>query len=124
TTVAALLEKMSDPRRYPSARVLLIDMHGEYAAALKDRAAVFRTNPSVDEHPLHIPFWALTSDELLPITLGALEDRARTAVLDRIADMKAESLLQQPRSGITDESLTVDSPVPFSLHELWLELHK
>lgn len=124
TTVATLLRKLSDPARYPSARVLLIDMHGEYASALADRAAVFRTNPAAGELGLHIPYWALTSDELLPITFGQMEDRARTVVLDRIADMKADALALQPRAGLTLETLTVDSPVPFSLRHLWFELHQ
>jgi hypothetical protein len=114
TTVAALLTRLSDGERYPSARVLLIDIHGEYAAALKDRANVFRINPSGDELPLLVPYWALTFDELQPLTFGALEDAARTSVMDLITQAKQNALKLQPRRGVTVETLTVDTPLPFS----------
>jgi DNA helicase HerA-like ATPase len=34
TTVAGLLAALSNPSRYPSARVVILDIHGEYARAL------------------------------------------------------------------------------------------
>ena len=124
TTVATLLRKLSDPDRYPAARVLLIDIHGEYAAALRDRAAVFRTSPSAGEQPLYIPYWALTFDELVSIAFGTLEDSGRAAVADMVADLKQQAIQAQPPAGITADTLTVDTPVPFSIHRLWFELHK
>jgi hypothetical protein len=123
TTVAALLTRLSDGERYPSARVLLIDIHGEYAAALKDRANVFRINPSGDELPLSVPYWALTFDELQPLTFGALEDAARTSVMDLITQAKQNALKLQPRRGVTLDTVTVDTPLPFSIHQLWFDLH-
>lgn len=49
TTVAGILTALSDSRNYPSARILVIDIHGEYGKALSDRAAVFWPAPgSVD----------------------------------------------------------------------------
>lgn len=124
TTVATLLDKLSDPQRYPAARVLLIDIHGEYAAALRDRAAVFKTSPSDDELPLYIPYWALSFDEMLPITFGSLEEPGRSAVMDLIAERKQAALKAYPREGVSDQTATVDTPVPFSLHKLWLDLYK
>jgi uncharacterized protein len=124
TTVAALLRKLSNGTRYPSARVLLVDIHGEYASALKDRATVFRTTPADSEQLLCIPYWALTFDELMPLAFGSMEDPGRSAVMDLIADMKQSSLKLQPRPGVDANTLTVDSPVPFSLHSLWFELHR
>ena len=41
TTVAGLLTALSDSSLYPSARILVIDIHGEYGKALADRAAIF-----------------------------------------------------------------------------------
>ena len=38
--------------------------------------------------------------------------------------MKLASLQAQPRIGVTGDSLTVDTPVPFSIHRLWYELHR
>ncbi len=125
TTVAGLLAALSDSNRYPSARVLIIDIHGEYGHALKDRAAVFRTAPDHrrGEKPLYVPYWAMNLEELLPITLGHLEGPDRGAVVDRITDLKRASLNKTPRSGVSLDSLTVDTPIPFSLHRLWFDLH-
>lgn len=125
TTVVGLLAALSDSNRYPSARILVIDVHGEYGYALKDRAAVFRTipDPEKGEKTLYIPYWAMTFEELLPITLGQLESAERGAVVDKITDLKLRSLKTTSRVGVTSDTLTVDTPIPFSLHQLWFDLH-
>lgn len=128
TTVAGLLTALSDPSRYPSARVVVLDIHGEYAKALVDRSSVFRVstdaNAERDEKPLQIPFWALSFDELVKLSFGDLGDEAMAAVADAVVALKRESLQNQPREGITASRLTVDSPVPFCIHKLWFDLHK
>jgi DNA helicase HerA-like ATPase len=125
TTVAGILASLSDPGRYPSARALVIDIHGEYAAALSDRATVFRVNPSsANECPLHVPYWAMTSDELLSVTLEPLDDTGRGAVMEKIMALKLSALDDHPREGVTAHNLTPDTPVPFSIHRLWFDLHR
>jgi hypothetical protein len=126
TTVAGLLTALSDSSLYPSARILVIDIHGEYGKALADRAAIFRISPdeTKEERPLHIPYWAMTLDELLPITFGSIENAGdRGAVIDRITEFKLQALKLSPRKGVSVDSVTVDSPVPFSIHRLWFDLH-
>lgn len=126
TTVAGLLAALSHPDRYPSARIVILDIHGEYAKALKDRSSVFRVTPDLEkgECQLYIPFWALSFDELTKITFGKLEDRQRAIVADAVTALKRESLSKQPREGVDPERLTVDTPVPFCLHKLWLDFHQ
>jgi hypothetical protein len=128
TTVAGLLTALSDPTRYPSARIVVLDIHGEYAKALADRSAVFRVSTDVNaeknEKPLQIPFWALSFDELVKLSFGYLNDEAMAAVADAIVALKRESLGNQAREGVTEARLTVDSPVPFCLHKLWFDLHQ
>ncbi|VIO69547.1 hypothetical protein CI1B_27530 [Bradyrhizobium ivorense] len=126
TTVAGLLAALSDRRRYPSARILVIDIHGEYGKALQDRAAIFRINPDIrkGERPLYIPYWAMTLDELLPITLGTIENPGdRGAIIDRIMALKLEGLKARPAPGVDADTLSVDTPVPFSIHKLWFDMH-
>jgi DNA helicase HerA-like ATPase len=123
TTVASLLQQLSDSVRYPSARVLLIDIHGEYASALRGKSNVFRINPGPNEHALVVPYWALTFDDLLPLTFGGMEDAPRAAVMDLINQRKRDSLESQPRRGVTEATLTVDTPIPFSIQQLWFDLH-
>lgn len=126
TTVAGLLVALSDPSRYPSARIVILDIHGEYAKALSDRATVFRVFPDAPkgEKPLRIPFWALSFDELVKLAFGNLSDRPLSAVADAIVALKRQSLTKQSREGVDPDRLTADSPVPFCIHKLWFDFHQ
>jgi uncharacterized protein len=130
TTVASLLRSIAlgNPDEidgaFPSARILLLDIHGEYGHALESVSAVFRVTPNAGEHALHIPFWALDPTELLSFLMGPLDDRHLTPILDRVqaSKMKRAEDLKHPITGVDLSSMTVDSPIPFSLKQLWLSL--
>ncbi|AKJ64777.1 ATP-binding protein [Kiritimatiella glycovorans] len=127
TTVAGLLTSLADSNRYPSARILVLDIHGEYGKALADCSTVFRVTAADEdkgERPLHIPFWALSFDELIKVGFGGLDGQKAATLTDSVLLLKRESLTQSPCEGVTKETVTVDSPVPFCVHKLWLELHK
>jgi hypothetical protein len=127
TTVANILVALSDPSRYPSTRIIVLDIHGEYHAALHDRATLFRVNAdeSRGEKPLFIPYWALSFDELLRVTpFRGLTDADRAALVEKVKQLKLSSLQAQARSGVTADTMTVDTPIPFSIHRLWYELHR
>ncbi len=127
TTVASLLASLSDSERYPSSRIIVLDIHGEYHTALRDRATVFRIHPdpSNDEKPFFVPYWALRFEELLAITpFGGISDTDRTVLVDRLKAIRLSSLKRQPREGISADTITVDTPVPFSIHRLWYELYR
>lgn len=128
TTVAGLLNALSDAERFPSARIVVLDLHGEYSKALGDRATVFKINPNesaANERKLCIPFWALGFDELLRVAFGSAEvgEKARNILLERIISAKVASLKNCPIRGVEEETVSVDSPVPFSLNRLWYELY-
>jgi uncharacterized protein len=126
TTVAGLLNSLTDPSLYPSARILILDIHGEYSNALSERASVFRISEDVkkDQKALHVPFWALSFDELTALALGNLSESQKPTVADIVVQLKKESLKNQPREGIDETRVTVDSPIPFCLHKLWFDLYK
>ena len=127
TTVAGILASVSDPRLYPSARIIILDIHGEYATALRDRSTVFRVNPDTSqrEERLFVPYWALNFEELTRVTtLQNLGDPERAGLLEKVKELKLSSLEVQPQSGVTAETVTVDSPIPFSIHRLWYELNR
>ncbi len=127
TTVANLLASLSDPVRYPSSRIIVLDIHGEYHAALSDRATIFRVNADEarGEQPLFIPYWALSLDELLRVTpFRGLNDADRAALVEKIKQLKLASIGAQARNGVTADTMTVDTPIPFSIHRLWYELHR
>lgn len=128
TTVASLLRSIAlgggveDSASFPSARILLLDIHGEYGRALQSVSTVFRVNPGADEQPLHIPFWALDPADLLTFLMGKLDDKALSQILDRIFDHKTQLVNDTTVAGFDLSSMTTDSPVPYSLKKLWFEL--
>ena len=127
TTVARILESLTDSSRYPSARVIVFDIHGEYASALRDQARIFRVggDETSRSEPLHVPYWALSFDELVGITFGSFPDEAaRGAVRDLIVELKRSALEAYSREGIEPEDVTVDTPIPFSIHQLWFDLYR
>ena len=127
TTVASLLRSIVADRdedggpSFPNARILLLDIHGEYGRALRSMSTVFRIHPGPSDKELHIPFWALESAELLNFMMGRLDDKQLSQILDRILDQKA-SVVRDGVAGLDVNSLTADSPVPFSLKQLWFDL--
>ena len=126
TTIASLLRAIttSTPEfeEYPNARVLLLDVHGEYSAPLADVAQVFSVEPQYGEERLFIPYWALDSDDLLDFLTGGLEGNSETAFTDKIYKLKLESHGSQKFPGVDSGSITVDTPLPFSLKKLWYDL--
>ena len=127
TTVASIMNALSDTKKYPSARILILDVHGEYGSALKDMANIYKVNPDTSpnsyEKELHIPFWALNSEELCELSFGGFEhEKEKNILLERIHKSKIDSLQKYPKNGANIDSLSVDSPIPFSLHNLWSEL--
>ena len=122
--VTVLLETVSDGS-LPNARALVIDPHGEYATALGDKARVFSIRPDeqAGEQPLSVPFWALPFFELQQLTLGGLQPNHEAAIRDKVLDMK-EAAAQRLAIPPPPETLTADSPVPFSIKQLWYELDR
>ncbi|MGO9958214.1 MAG: ATP-binding protein [Solirubrobacteraceae bacterium] len=117
--VAVAMEELSDG--FPSARVLVVDPHGEYGAAAGRPARVIRTGASGDENRLRVPYWALPFDELIEMTMGGMQPRTLEALRDRVRDMKLEAA-QHLADPPGPEAITADSPVPFSIRRLWFEL--
>lgn len=128
TTVASLLNALSDVEKYPSARILVFDIHGEYGQALKDKANIFKINADKsvgsNEKELYLPFWALSFDELCEISFGKItNEKDYNTILERVLNEKRKSVERNPRKGITVDNLNVDSPIPFSLNNLWYDLY-
>lgn len=127
TTVASIINALSDKRRYPSARIIMLDLHGEYGHALKENGNIYKINAdgsaSLRENELIIPFWALNFDELCEISFGDFSnEKDKNVVMERVQKYKGDSLEKYPRSGALADTLSVDSPIPFSIHHLWYEL--
>ncbi len=125
TAVASLLRSISGESTgqsdYPSARILLIDIHGEYSSALSDVASVFKIDPNKSENKLSIPYWALDPEELITFLFGEMNDTQETHVMDKITELKMKSIKNSQFKGFDEATLTMDTPIPYSLKQLWYE---
>lgn len=115
-TTAKILQEVLD---LPQAQVVMFDMHGEYRAAFSDEDGQLAANVTylgVDD--LVLPYWLLKYDEIEalfvdrsnPLNLSTQISFLRTALLEYKLDA-AQSL------GLT-KSLTLDTPIYFSLEQL------
>jgi len=128
TTVASLLNALSDTEKYPSSRILVFDLHGEYGKSLKDRANIYKINADKSEgsteKELYIPFWALNFEELMDISFGKFNsEKDQNMIMERISLAKLDSIQKYPKKGVNADTLNIDSPIPFGLNKLWLELY-
>lgn len=123
--VANILGAVSNANRFKSARVVLFDLHGEYTKAFGDQARVFRVgaNVSQGERELHVPFWALTAEEFFSISMGSVTGTPMALLQERLLSAKRASKPAGIAHGMSDLSVTVDTPLPFSVYQLWHDLY-
>ena len=121
--VAVLLDALANDA-FPSARIVVIDPHGEYSTTLPDQAKLLRIMPERcdDESSLVVPFWALPLDELLGLTVGERQPRVEAIIREQVLEMKKRSCCHLENALPSD--LTADSPIPFHIGKLWLELDR
>jgi hypothetical protein len=125
SAVAQLLDVVSDPRRFRSTRVVLFDLHGEYTKAFGKLGRVFRVgaNAAAGERELHVPFWALTSEEFIALSMGSVTGTPLTMIQEMMLASKRASKPRGVVHGLADITVTVDTPLPFSVFKLWYELY-
>lgn len=119
--VNIVLKAISE-KHFPSARILVIDPHGEYVSSLNDKCRIFKVgaNATGSDNELCVPFWALPLKELLAIFPGKLSDQNEDYIRSKVLEMKracAENI-----TGLRKEVITADSPIPFSIKKLWFDL--
>lgn len=132
TTVSGLLRRIGDRDRYPHSRVVVVDVHGEYGAGLGDRAETRKVEigapTTPDEQspvkPLHLPYWALTFDELVGLTFGVLDDTSASAVRDWLLAQKRDYVQRHAELNLDQADVTSDTPIPFSIRQLWFDFHE
>jgi uncharacterized protein len=85
-------------------------------------ANIFRVDAGPDEAELRVPYWAIAPRDLVDFLMGRLEDKQITHVFDKRVELKTRFVQQRPLEGVNLDALTVDTPVPFSLKQMWFEL--
>jgi len=121
TTVSVIKAILGD---YSGSRVILVDPHGEYATAFP-RSRVFRIKDT--KHPLHIPFWLMTFDELAFFLVGAEpkdDQRPEYRKLRELVVERKKKNVGSLKSGSVDpDRVSADSPIPFNVRELWHHIY-
>ncbi|MDP8239131.1 MAG: ATP-binding protein [Candidatus Hatepunaea meridiana] len=120
--VSVLLEAIATGG-FPSARVLVIDPHGEYSSAVGKYSEVFKINSDKErkERELFVPYWALPFEEFKRITLGDMQPRSDTSIRERLIELKKKTT-KLMKLGLPIEAISSDSPIPFSAKKLWYDL--
>ena len=108
TSAALILHRICESA--PQGHVLMIDPHGEYAAAFADKGAIF------DASNLKMPYWLMNFEEHCEMLLTSSGNDMQA---DR--DILAKGLqLARSKSQMAKEigRVTVDSPIPYLLSDL------
>jgi uncharacterized protein len=77
----SMLEHIPEPGMASHPRILIIDPHGEYGHAFKDRAKVYRAydplgNEETTGAPIGLPYWLMSADEFRTLVIGKTEQEA------------------------------------------------
>jgi DNA helicase HerA-like ATPase len=108
TATALILHKICDLA--PEGHIVMIDPHGEYAAAFKTNGAIY------DVSNLQMPYWLMNFEEHCEVFVTS-----EGAEKQMDSDILAKCLLAargKSRVGQEIAKLTVDSPVPYLLSDL------
>lgn len=79
--IHSILEHQCKPDQQIRPCIILIDPHGEYASAFKDKAKVFHAYDALgqnaeDASTLKLPYWLMSSDEFRSLVIGKTEFEA------------------------------------------------
>ncbi len=121
-SVGVLLEAIAN-KGFNSSRILVIDPHGEYNSILKDKSNIYkvRSDKANGIKELFIPFWALPFEELMSIFSGSLTDQNKDYLRTKVIEYKTKAV-KKNKIQIDNALITADTPIPFSLNDLWFGL--
>lgn len=110
---------------FPGARVVIVDTHGEYSAAFKGVAQVYKINDEVN--PLCVPFWAMNFDELSFFLVGRTEGQEKPEdkqLREKIIELKKLNASYLKAGKVDENYITADSPIPFDIKKLWYDFDR
>ena len=119
SAVATLIQRFET--EWPSANIVVVDPHGEYASAVSDLSCV-RSVGAESSARLRVPYWALPASRLLSV----LCDVDKRTVSDRFGELVVEARRtfanQATWLEVDAQSITADTPVPYDLRWVWYQL--
>ncbi len=144
----AILEYKFDKDKSLSPRIILIDPHGEYAKAFKDKAIVYRAYSEASTSGetfinLKLPYWLMSGDEFRAMVIGKTEREAtsqnnivyealsyarmvQAGIVNPIENPIGEQVadLMEGKQENDRSNFDRDKPMPFKLEELIKHIDK
>lgn len=110
--VALLLRRLLD--RHTQAHIVLLDMHGEYAAAFPNRAEI------LTPQTMELPYWLFTADELAEIIAGKRDagELADEAILLLKELIPAARRAYAKTIQFPEHLVMLDTPTPYAMREV------
>jgi len=108
-------------KRFERTRILLLDPHGEYNSVFGKDSEVFRINADKNTSRLYIPYWALSFVELVNLFDGNINEQNREYFRSKVLEAKQKGAVANGIP-IDPAMVSADSPIPFSIRQLWFEL--
>ncbi|MDF3319900.1 ATP-binding protein [Rhodococcus sp. C3V] len=121
SAVASILQGFSNGG-WPSANIIVIDTHGEYAHALGDQASV-RSVLGTGNNQLQVPYWALPANDILTaftnVTIGSTTTKTFNTL---VAEARRRFLEECVWLKLDAATVTADTPIPFDIYDVWHRL--
>ncbi len=105
----------------PSARIVMFDIHGEYAPALDDISQVMSITPNASEENFYIPYWCVSPYSLCDFLCGQNET-LKNKFMDLVLEEKRSYVDAHAELGLNSNKVTLMTPLPFRLNKIWHEL--
>ncbi len=131
--VAKLVEQIA---KLPMANCILFDIHGEYSGADFKASGIQHlriANPSdlgktgnLENNVLMLPYWLLTYEEMLAMLLDRSDSNApnQAMIFSRTVFNEKIKFLDSIGDTTFKSSITIDSPIPYSLENVLTELRR
>jgi len=94
----------------PNAHAMLLDPHGEYASAFKERAIALSPGDG-----LYLPYWLFNFEELVEIVIGSDHNAEQAKILGEAVIAAKQAYLV--KVGL-DKFGTVDTPAPYRMSDV------
>lgn len=125
-TVATIVEQIA---KLKSANAILFDIHGEYSPIINENIKHYKiAGPSDNFSPenIFLPYWLLTYEEMISLMIDRSDNNApnQAMIFSRtVLEKKIEYLNELGKTDLVD-SITIDSPTPYSLEALLNKLNE
>lgn len=130
-TTARLIEQIAE---LPNSNAILFDLHGEYKNLNDDGIKHYKVagpteiqnGGDIEDGVLYFPYWLLGYEDMISMLVDRSDQNApnQSMVLSRAVTSSKLSFLEEANEQELIANFTIDSPIPFSLDSVLIELNR